>query len=134
MSKVREHAINLAREHALAEHSAAAETEQEEDFHGTYRRRKASRLLSRLAPGKTCAVKLLRDEAGEQYHWHSGTGEARWEEPDWVEVGAIGGRIGGRRAHRRAAGAQGRARGCGCGLDNRPTDNLALTPTAVLSV
>ena len=62
--RVREHAITLAREYALDELREAQDETQADSASSTAKRQKATRLLYKLAPGKSASVKAVRSRDG----------------------------------------------------------------------
>ena len=65
LQRVRDHAVALAREHAINELGKAKQEEQKENSDRASRaRKKATRLLYRLMPGRCSAVRAIIDKAG----------------------------------------------------------------------
>ena len=63
---IKDHAIDLAREHALDELSLAhRDLENGDTIKAQHRRQKSTRLLYRLAPGRSGAVDAIRSPSGE---------------------------------------------------------------------
>ena len=64
LRRVREHAIDLAREYALDELREVQDDTQADSASSSARGQKATRLLYKLAPGKSASVKAIRSRYG----------------------------------------------------------------------
>ena len=64
LAAVRDHAVELARNHALEQAELATRVEQEDRVRGNHLKQKATQLLYRLAPGKFSAIGAVRCGSG----------------------------------------------------------------------